>query len=134
MDVSENGFAKTILISKYGVKHCIIESLCSYCLHTPLPIPTFLFFSKTIFENLILDIYICPFFKILETFINWNEKQGIWGKSGFLHDGLKKIGSHSFCEHTFFWRFPDNLPLCQYFPLLRVILGGSSVIILFYIP
>ena len=39
-------------------------------LYAPQPIPTFLFFSKTIFENLILDIYFCPFFKILETFIN----------------------------------------------------------------
>jgi hypothetical protein len=51
-------------------------------------------------------------------------KQGIWEKVGFLHDGLKKIGSHSFCEHTFFSRFPDNLPLCQYFPLLEAYFRG----------
>ena len=88
-----------------------------------LPDTHLFIFSKTIFENLILDIYICPFFKILETFINWNEKQGMRKKVTFLHDGLKNIGSHSFCEHPFFSWFPDNLPLCQYFPLLEAFLG-----------
>jgi len=107
--------ANIVSSNNYAVNVCM----------THHPIPTFLFFSKTIFEIPILDIYICPFFKILETFIKWKEKQGIWEKVTFLHDGLKKIGSHSFCEHTFFWRFPDNHPLCQYFPLLRPILGNS---------
>ena len=63
--------------------------------------------------------FFCPFFKILETFIKWKRKQGIWKNMAFLHDGHKINWLQFICEHTFFWWFPNNPPLFQYFPFLE---------------